>query len=278
MKNRTYLAIALLGLSFIPLFANNSSGSFFSKEEMLIQACNKADLQAVKEILAMGVNINCQDQRGYTPLRIALKKPDIGAKLICELLFAKNPDLNIQDNQGQTILWDHIRNPEATQRLLKLDIDPNILDNDGKSILFYHINNSQIIKKFIEKGANPYVKDKDGCTLLMKTLSKNVFYLLLDHGLDLYAVDNNGKNFFLHSIANYTPEIFPKLGYTDVGISFAELAELTPECNQLRDTNGYNALMYAYQNGLRFVVELLEKRYCLNYQDEQILRMNGCYL
>ena len=244
MKNKTYLAIALIGISIIPVFSNASpTKDFFSKEEMLIEACKELDVQVVRELLEKSVNINCQDEYGKTPIRIALGqaacddlKMAFKSKVISELIFAKNPDLNIQDEWGQTILWDYSDNYDFT-------------------------------KKLLEKGANPNIKDKDCCTPLMEACDEDLIHLYVENGADIDAVNNEGRNAFLHSITHCC-----RSGTWDDCTFYLEqiytLVELG--CNtKLKDNDGCNALMLACKERIFPIVQFcFEKGFNLNEQDQ----------
>ena len=66
-------------------------------------AAARGDIEAVKQHLAAGADVNAKDDDGWTPLHQAT---DEGHKEIVELLIAKGADVNATDEDGETPL-DH---------------------------------------------------------------------------------------------------------------------------------------------------------------------------
>ena len=66
----------------------------------LHKACDKGNIEAVKQHLADGANVNTKDKYGWTPLRYAAN----GHKEIVRLLIAKGADVNAKTLRGWTSL------------------------------------------------------------------------------------------------------------------------------------------------------------------------------
>ena len=66
----------------------------------LHKACVKGNIEAVKQHLADGADVNTKDKYGWTPLRYAAN----GHKEIVRLLIAKGADVNAKNNNGETPL------------------------------------------------------------------------------------------------------------------------------------------------------------------------------
>ena len=64
-------------------------------------AAEKGNLEAVKQHLAAGTDVNAKDEDGWTPLHEAAIK---GQKEIAELLIDKGADVNAKDKNGRTPL------------------------------------------------------------------------------------------------------------------------------------------------------------------------------
>jgi hypothetical protein len=62
-------------------------------------AAREGNIEAVKQHLAAGANVNTKNNRGKTPLHRAAEK---GHKEITELLIAAGADLNAKDKNGET--------------------------------------------------------------------------------------------------------------------------------------------------------------------------------
>ena len=82
------------------------------------QAAKEGDIEAVKQHLAAGVDVNAKNDWGETPLHYATIEDQ---KETVELLIAKGSDVNAKDDDGKTpvdwaILNDH---PETIDLLCK---------------------------------------------------------------------------------------------------------------------------------------------------------------
>jgi|TARA_B100002003_G_scaffold33438_1_gene28604 ankyrin repeat protein len=70
-------------------------------ERALVGAAGLGDLEAVKQHLAAGVDVNAKNKNGTTPLHRAAY---YGRKETAELLIAKGADVNAKDKDGDTPL------------------------------------------------------------------------------------------------------------------------------------------------------------------------------
>ena len=78
----------------------------------ILDAAEKGNIEAVKQHLADGADVNAKD-RGWTPLHYAAIR---GHKEIAELLIAKGANVNAKNNVGDTPLdlATHPSNPNAS--------------------------------------------------------------------------------------------------------------------------------------------------------------------
>ena len=67
----------------------------------IIKAIRKGNIEAVKQHIAAGTDVNAKDEDGLTPLHYAAY---CGHNEIAELLIAKGADVNAKDNAGTTTL------------------------------------------------------------------------------------------------------------------------------------------------------------------------------
>ena len=67
----------------------------------LRKACKKGDIEAVKQHLAAGADVNAKDGGGWTPLHYAAV---VDHKEIVELLLASSADVNAKIDDGKTPL------------------------------------------------------------------------------------------------------------------------------------------------------------------------------
>ncbi len=90
----------------------------------------KGDLQGVKEKLNEGADPNQGDDRGYTPLQVAIQEKHFE---VVEYLLANGSDPNQKDINGNTPLWTAVTNWAKDERiilwLLERGADPQIENN-----------------------------------------------------------------------------------------------------------------------------------------------------
>ena len=86
-----------------------------SPNELLHQAVIDGNIEAVKQHIAAGADVNAKDENGVTPLHWTETEE------IAELLIAAGADVNAKDNRGDTPLDTAIRRkrPETADLLRK---------------------------------------------------------------------------------------------------------------------------------------------------------------
>ena len=80
------------------------------------QAAYEGNIEAVKQHLAAGADVNAKGMANMTPLHEAIRG---GRKVIVELLIAKGADVNAKDWRGRTPLAFAKRKPEIADLLRK---------------------------------------------------------------------------------------------------------------------------------------------------------------
>ena len=148
------------------------------------------NIEAVKQHLATGTDVNAKDLTGFAPLVFAAS---IGHKEIAKLLIAKGADVNVK-NSGKTPLdWAIKQNHTETAELLR--------KHGGKrgselplATLFEAVKQVDLegVKDFLAKGADVNAKDGNGWTSLDNAISnghKEIVELLIASGADVNAKD-----------------------------------------------------------------------------------------
>ena len=83
------------------------------------KAAEEGNIEAVKQHIAAGTDVNAKDEEGETPLHHAAWE---GHKEVAQLLIAKGADVNAKNNVGDTPLdlATHLSNPNASPEIADL--------------------------------------------------------------------------------------------------------------------------------------------------------------
>ena len=95
------------------------------------EAAYTGNVEAVKQHLAAGTDVNAKASRGWTPLH------SVATKEIAELLIANGADVNAKDNRGVTPLHEAatLGRKEKIELLIANGADVNAKDKNGKTPL-----------------------------------------------------------------------------------------------------------------------------------------------
>ena len=107
-------------------------------KESIHRAAETGNIEAVKQHLAAGTDVNAKDRGGSTPLHYATGR---NYKEIAELLIAKGADVNVKDKFGGTPLHDaaHRGRKEIAELLIDNGADLNV-ESYGETPLDTAIN------------------------------------------------------------------------------------------------------------------------------------------
>lgn len=166
------------------LIANGADVNYFASASQapLMIAVGNADLQTFNLLINMGADVNYVNKLGKTCIyymQAFQEQWTIWRAMVKELKGKIN--INHQDINGDTVL--HI-NPERYWLYKELNPDLNIQNNHGDTplhILIRKSNNIDIIKSLIEDGAKIDIKNNNNETVLdiaVKKHDKNVINLL----------------------------------------------------------------------------------------------------
>lgn len=161
------------------------------------------DIQKIKYLKSLGLDINQANHNGETPLLKAIRY----AKLphIKEMIkLGANLKSRDNNNASALIYAGKNRNHDVLDFLLSQGFDIKEKDKNGWNILFsaldedsHHISQ---IKYLVEKGADPLAVTNTGKTTIMATAefyddrSASIIRYLQKHNVQLYAKDKQGKN------------------------------------------------------------------------------------
>jgi len=154
----------------------------------LIDAAFDGNIEAVKQHLAAGTDVNAKDRMGFTPLHHAVT---FGHKEIIELLIAEGADVNAKTDDGVTPLdWGILNDDTETAALLR--------KHGGKNGTIHSAIGSgdiEAIKKHLADGADVNAKNDGGITPLHEAAlggHKEIVELLIAKGADVNAKIKRG--------------------------------------------------------------------------------------
>jgi ankyrin repeat protein len=139
-------------------------------------------IDAVKDFLASGCDVNAKDKRGYAALHYAVIRED---KALCELLIDYGADCDIhEDNRHNTPL--HLAtSPEIVRLLAASGSDMDATALYGWTALYRTVDSDDIerARMLIEEGADVNIPYAAECsTPLDAAKSEAMKKLLRDHG------------------------------------------------------------------------------------------------
>jgi len=156
--------------------------------------------------------LNKQDEYGRTALMIALYNT-INCKDIVKLLIKYGANINLQDNDGCTVLMCAILKQEVrvVKLLIKSHCDINIKTKYGRTGLiiasdsYVSYKAIQIAKLLIEYGADLNCQDQCGLSALMYASFRTnikIGQMLINAKCSIDLQDNKGRTALMHAIDN----------------------------------------------------------------------------
>ena len=214
----------------------------------LMIASERGDFLTVHFLLSKDPDINIQNNDGVTALIAA---SHYGHHQVVELLLSKVPDINIQNNNGWTALMYASRygHHQVVELLLSKDPDINIQNNNGWTTLMYasRYGHHQVVELLLSKDPDINIQNNNGATALMDASRyghQQVVELLLSKDPGINIQDNNGATALMDA---------SRYGHQQV---VELLLSKDPDIN-IQNNNGATALMDASRYGHHQVVELL---------------------
>ena len=177
---RTPILVTLLSVSLLLGCDYHSDSVYLGREEAkLLGQVNSGDIDAVKEFLDQGGNVNLQDEPGMTPLHHAVNSDWKGKNFeMIKLLIDRGANAKAIDDTHHTPL--HLAsNKETAELLIDAGAEVNAKTNStGEAPLYTAARNAaqgasksydvylSLTKLLIDKGADPNVKLKSGSMLV----------------------------------------------------------------------------------------------------------------
>ncbi|MDF3047405.1 MAG: hypothetical protein K0R73_523 [Candidatus Midichloriaceae bacterium] len=215
-------------------------------EKQFFSAIKKNDLELIKKLLESGVDINCKNYFGETPLIALIPKFN---EEIFEFLLENGADINAKSHNGETAFHKALSkyDPEIVNKILakKPEIDLHGFVNH-RSILEYALKygNYEIAKFLLSQGANIFGEEKGVDYSLLYAIEQgyiDIVQELLDKGANvnsLYSVvDASG----IHDKERKTSALYRALSLVSKGY--------------IKESNGYFAKRDTYKKIARLLLE-----------------------
>ena len=178
----------------------------------LVAAAFKDDLEAVKELLFGGVDVNEVDKDvDATALAEAVARGNLE---IVYALIEAGADVNQRNSAGLTALMFLTENSsaEVVRALIKAGAKVNLTDDEGETALMKaaSLEESAALLVLLEEKARVNVRNKSGETALMKAaelgLAANISSLV-EAGADVNARDEDNETALKKALDNEYPEV-----------------------------------------------------------------------
>ncbi len=240
---------AVKELAFVALDLNEPDKN--THMTALDQAVENGNLEIVRTLVLAGAATDVKDRSGRTALMYL--RDNATGKLVRELISA-GAKVNARDESDGTALMNAASecNSEVVKELIDAGAKVDFKDADGKTALMFAAGNSdsKIAKLLIDAGAEINVKDQEGKSALMIAADEGdpeTVKLLLSFNADVNAVDNAGKTAMMY--ISQTSDLESAVALLNAG------ADLS-----LRDKEGKTALTYAKERPQPDMIKLLESR------------------
>ena len=262
-------------------------------DSKFIEAAKYGDRSTVIRLLSEGVDVNTQDEKGWTAILHATESGHID---IVRTLIDVGADVNLISPNGWTPLMEaslnnHLR---IVNMLIDAGADINAMQNETPLMLASLEGHYQIVELLLQAGAYVDIQDEQGTTALMLASTEDrlkCVELLLMYGANPYLQNSKGQTIFDNTFVDKNVKKFIKdFLQEDVNTDFLiflifardgrvrQIKNMIQQGNvnvDVRNTNseidelGLTPLMLAARNGHLQVVKLLvDAKADLNLKDE----------
>ena len=163
------------------------------------------NIESIKWLAKFKLDINKEDNDGYTPLMLAARTGMINA---INTLHIKGADINYKNRFGRNALQEAVLNGnvKGLEELYPKIEEKTPLDIHGKNLLALAIQSANIfmVRKILElKIIDLNEKDSDGSPIIFEDncfLYGDILKALIEFDINLSQVDKNGNSFLFHCI------------------------------------------------------------------------------
>lgn len=156
-----------------------------SYELPMLQAIAQGDVEAIKQLIASGANVNAKD-KGFnngTALHVAVESGNLE---IVQMLIDAGANVNVKNKSEQTplLMIDEDATPEIVRLLIARGADVNAQNDEGETALMLASdeNKIEIVRILLEAGANPNLRNEDDETALSNADDEKIKNLLKQYG------------------------------------------------------------------------------------------------
>lgn len=197
------------------------------RNQEFLDACRDGDYKTA-EYLIDKVDINFQDNHGWTPLMIASLHGYID---IVDRLISMGADVNIKGAEGKTaLMWASLNGYlMICYSLIMGGSEIDIKDECGLDVYDLAVAYNKIPIMFLLNPTVIHEKDENGNTLLISaclSLNENHIFFLYEVGADFYLENNVGES----AISLLNDGLSPRLQSLKEGILLDSLIEYGTDC------------------------------------------------
>ncbi|OQS00798.1 hypothetical protein THRCLA_05862 [Thraustotheca clavata] len=187
-----------------------------SEEVVLLQAATAGELHTVEMLIQKGINVDCVNECGCTPLILALKS---GHFHILKYLLehSAKPDATDETGVSAALVAVKTNSVNALKCLLEANAKTESTDNNLKTALIIaaELGNLQAVKLLLRFGANIEATDVDDSTALMGAIKH-------DHDNVVEVLVKKGANRSMVEFASVNKE-------TNLGLQSSDLSHCSRE-------------------------------------------------
>ena len=201
-------------------------------EQEFLEACDNDDQKLVLKFIKKGVNVNVQDEEGYTAM--IYMAPTNNIKVI-KALLEEGADVNIQNEYGGTALmsvaeqandeidiYNHLHEPTMNLLIVKGKANLNLQDKNGNTALMCAMIEHNILasKKLIYSGTDIYLENKEGLSAGLLASKKGLIeileYMLDEEDLNPNKVYSNFNTIYNIGTKSVKMYLVNKYEYSDI--------------------------------------------------------------
>lgn len=169
-------------------------------------AAGQGDLNLLGKLRILGADLGAVTHSGITPLHLAADR-GLDAETVA-LFHLAEVDANGLDDTGRApIHYAASKSPApAFVGLVALGADPHLPDAFGDQPLHYALRHNadlEVIRALLSWGADPNRSSADGdrpAIIASRHRNDGALLLLVDYGVELDAVDHNGRSLLHHAV------------------------------------------------------------------------------